>query len=77
MTLVIFICLSQNSHLSLELFTCCLVPQLLWSATLGDNDRGYLVRWQGHTSAAYSWEPAEHLVHCPERVGLKKIGSVP
>ena len=28
----------------------------------------YLVRWQGHASAADSWEPAEHLENCPERV---------
>ena len=28
----------------------------------------YLVRWLGHPSADDSWEPAEHLVHCPERV---------
>jgi hypothetical protein len=28
----------------------------------------YLVRWQGHDSADDSWEPAEHLAHCPERV---------
>ena len=28
----------------------------------------YLVRWQGHTSAADSWEPAEHLANCQERV---------
>ena len=24
----------------------------------------YLVRWQGHASAADSWEPAEHLANC-------------
>ena len=28
----------------------------------------YLVRWQVHASAADSWEPAEHLANCPERV---------
>jgi hypothetical protein len=28
----------------------------------------YLVRWQGHASADDSWEPVEHLAHCPERV---------
>ena len=28
----------------------------------------YLVRWQGHASAADSWEPAEHLTNCQERV---------
>ena len=28
----------------------------------------YLVRWQGHASAEDSWEPVEHLAHCPERV---------
>ena len=28
----------------------------------------YLVRWQGHASAADSWEPAEHLANCQERV---------
>ena len=28
----------------------------------------YLVRWQGHDSADDSWEPEEHLAHCPERV---------
>ena len=26
------------------------------------------MRWQGHASAADSWEPAEHLANCPERV---------
>jgi hypothetical protein len=43
------------------------VEQLLNRKTL----RGrtfYLVRWQGHASADDSWEPVEHLVHCPERV---------
>ncbi len=28
----------------------------------------YLVQWQGHDSADDSWEPEEHLAHCPERV---------
>ena len=28
----------------------------------------YLVLWQGHASAADSWEPAEHLANCQERV---------
>ena len=28
----------------------------------------YLVRWQGHDSTADSWEPAEHLTNCPERI---------
>jgi hypothetical protein len=28
----------------------------------------YLVRWQGHASEDDSWEPVEHLAHCPERV---------
>jgi hypothetical protein len=27
----------------------------------------YLVRWQGHALADDSWEPVEHLAHCPER----------
>ena len=26
------------------------------------------MRWQGHSSADDSWEPVEHLAHCPERV---------
>jgi hypothetical protein len=26
----------------------------------------YLVRWQGHALADDSWEPVEHLAHCPE-----------
>ena len=52
------------------------VEQLLNRKTLRGRTY-YLVRWQGHTSAANSWEPAEHLVHCPERARLKKIGSVP
>jgi hypothetical protein len=28
----------------------------------------YLARWRGHDSADDSWEPAEHLAQCPERV---------
>jgi len=43
------------------------VEQLLNRRTLRGRTY-YLVRWQGHASADDSWEPAEHLVHCPERV---------
>ena len=43
------------------------VEQLLNRKTLRGRTY-YLVRWQGHTSASDSWEPAEHLAHCPERV---------
>ena len=50
------------------------VEQLLNRKTL----RGrtfYLVRWQGHASADDSWEPVEHLVHCPERVAEYKAAA--
>jgi hypothetical protein len=43
------------------------VEQLLNRKTLRGRTY-YLVRWQGHTSADDSWEPVEHLTHCPERV---------
>jgi transposase InsO family protein len=43
------------------------VEQLLNRKTLRGRTY-YLVRWQGHDSAEDSWEPAEHLAHCPERV---------
>jgi hypothetical protein len=47
------------------------VEQLLNRKTLRGQTY-YLVRWpgQGHDLAASedSWEPAEHLAHCPERV---------
>ena len=43
------------------------VEQLLNRKTLRGRTY-YLVRWQGHASADDSWEPVEHLAHCPERV---------
>ena len=43
------------------------VEQLLNRKTLSGRTY-YLVRWQGHSSADDSWEPVEHLAHCPERV---------
>ena len=43
------------------------VEQLLNRKTLRGRTY-YLVRWQGHASATDSWEPVEHLAHCPERV---------
>jgi hypothetical protein len=43
------------------------VEQLLNRKTLRGRTY-YLVRWQGHASVDDSWEPAEHLAHCPERV---------
>jgi hypothetical protein len=45
------------------------VEQLLNRKTLPGRGRTYyLVQWQGHDSAEDSWEPAEHLAHCPELV---------
>ena len=43
------------------------VEQLLNRKTLRGRTY-YLVRWQGYASADDSWEPVEHLAHCPERV---------
>jgi hypothetical protein len=39
----------------------------------------YLVRWQpeGHDSADDSWEPVEHLAHCPERVAEYEAAAPP
>ena len=37
----------------------------------------HLVRWQGHASAADSWEPAEHLANCPERIAEYECSSTP